>query len=365
MHLLNFNVERIIIHQVYRRDSDGNKVTPTQSHEYTNFEQSAMGEFKSRVKDAVGEGSKAVQMEVVNQGVNDLPTLIDKIIDQNDTDFATSSYDIATKLTDAQQTKSIPGGIVVVFTGTQGSQSKKFLGIIKAEVHSGYEKEVNEATNEISLKFVEELLLTPGTRLYKTAGFFEKSDTNTERLDLNDKWMVMVSDYQISKADGKAAAQYFYSDFLGCGYPDTSARITKKFFETTSLFISEMSVPAEKKSNLLNALNTYLKVDTSSTISSSDFAEKYFDDIDVQDTFTSYMKESGLPDNAFTKDIEHIESKLQFRKVNFRGNVKIIAPSETFKDLITIETIEGDIDESGSPAEWTKVIIKDRIVKQE
>ena len=175
----------------------------------------------------------------------------------------------------------------------------------------------------------------------------------------------MVSDYQISKADGKAAAQYFYSDFLGCGYPDTSARTTKKFFETTSLFISEMNVPAEKKSNLLNALNTYLKVDTSSTISSSDFAEKYFDDIDVQDTFTSYMKESGLPDNAFTKDIEHIESKLQFRKVNFSGNVKITAPSETFKDLITIETIEGDIDESGSPAEWTKVIIKDRIVKQE
>ncbi len=365
MHLLNFNVNRIIIHQVYRRNQDGNKVPPTQSHEYTNFEQSAMEAFKTRVKDALGEGSKAIQMEIANQEPNDLPTLIDQIIDQDAETFATSSCDIAKKLTDAQQTKSIPGGIVVVFSGVQGNPSKKFLGIIKAEVHSGYEKEVNKRTNEISLKFVEELLLTPGTRLYKTAGFFEKSTYDESSSDLNDKWAVMISDYQISKAEGKAAAQYFYSDFLGCGYPQTSARTTKLFYESTSLFIDELGVSEANKSNLINALTTYLKVDTSSTISASEFAEKYFDDIDIQDAFTSYMKDSGLPDNAFTKDIEHIESKLQFRKVNFRSNVKITAPSETFKELITIETIEGDPDESGSPAEWTKVIIKDRIIKQE
>lgn len=365
MHLLNFNVDRIIIHQVYRRDPDGNRVVPTQSHEYTNFEQSAMQEFKSRVKDAIGEGSKAVQMEIVNQESNDLPSLVNQLIDQDDEAFAISSYDIAKKLTDAQQTKSIPGGIVVVFSGTQGSQSKNYLGIIKAEVHSGYEKEINLKTNEISLKFVEELLLTPGTRLYKTAGFFEKADFDGVSEDLNDKWIVMISDYQISKAEGKAAAHYFYSDFLGCGYPKTSARTTKHFYESTRLFISEMDTSEEKKSNLLNALTTYLKVDTSSTISSSDFAEKYFDDIDVQDMFTAYMKNSGLPDNAFTKDIEHIKSKLQFRKVNFSSNVRITAPSEAFKNLITIETIEGDMDESGSPAEWTKVIIQDRIIKQE
>jgi len=365
MQLLNLNIDRIIIHQVYRRDQDGNKVTPTQSHEYTNFDQSAMEAFKTRVKDALGDGSKAVQMEIVNQESNDLPTLINQMIVQEDDTFPASSYDIAKKLTDAQQTKSIPGGIVVVFSGSQGHPAKKFLGIIKAEVHSGYEKEVDKKTNEISLKFVEEILLTPGTRLYKTAGFFEKANYDEHSSDLNDKWTVMVSDYQINKADGKAAAQYFYSDFLGCGYPQTSARTTKQFHESTSLFIDKLNVPAPEKSNLLNALTTYLKVDTSSTISASEFASKYFDDIDTQDAYTSHMKDSGLPDNAFTKDIEHIESKLQFRKVNFGGNVKITAPSETFKDLITIETIEGDLDESGTPAEWTKIIIKNRITKQE
>jgi len=365
MHLLNFNVDRIIIHQVYRRDQDGNKVIPTQSHDFTNFEKSAMEEFKSRVKDAIGEGSKSVQMEIVNQGVNDLPSIVNQMIEQDNEAFAVSSYDIAKKLSDAQWTKSIPGGIVVVFSGTHGSQSKKYLGIIKAEVHSGYEIEINEATNEIALKFVEELLLTPGTRLYKTAGFFEQDVYDENSTNLNDKWAVMVSDYQINKAEGKAAAHYFYAVFLGCGYPDTSARTTKMFYDTTRLFISGMNVSEEKKSDFLNALTTYLRVDTSSTISSSEFAEQYFNDLDTQDAFTNYMRDSGLPDNAFTKDIEHINSKLQIRRVNFRSNVKITAPSEIFKNLITIETIEGEPDESGSPAEWTKVIIKDRITTQE
>jgi hypothetical protein len=123
-------------------------------------------------------------------------------------------------------------------------------------------------------------------------------------------------------------------------------------------------VSEAKKNDLLNALTTYLKVDTSSIISSTDFASKYFD-VGVQDEFTSYMEESGLPTTAFTKDVEHIESKLRYRKISFSSKIKILAPSNAFKELVTIESIEGDLDESGSPLQWTKVIIKDRVSHQE
>lgn len=364
MQLLNLTIDRIIIHQIYEHDSNGNKVEPKQSHEYTRFDRDAMEAFKSRVREALGNDSKAVEMEIKDQGPTSLPFLVNEMIEQDDDTFAVSSYDIARKLTDAQHTRNIPGGIVVVFSGSQGHPAKKFLGVIKAEIHSAYEKEENEH-GEISLKFVEEVLLTPGTRLYKTAGFFEKATSVASGSDLNDKWAVMVSDYQISKTDGKAAARYFYSGFLGCGYPQTSARTTMQFYDSTKEFISGLDIPPADKSDLLNALTAYLKVGTSSVISSSEFAETYFNDIDVQDSFTSHMEECGLPSNAFTKDICHIESQLKFRKVNFGSNVKITAPSDIFNDLISIETIEGDADESGVPAEWTKVIIKDRITQQE
>ncbi|ASF46782.1 nucleoid-associated protein [Methylovulum psychrotolerans] len=272
--------------------------------------------------------------------------------------------DIAKKLTDAQQRKSIPGGIIVIFYGKQGHPLKKFLGIIKAEIHSAYEKELNKKTNEISLKYIEEALLTPGTRLYKTAGFFEKASYDETSTDLNKKWTVMVSDYQISQAEGKAAAQYFYADFLGCGYLQTSARTTKKFYESASSFIAKLDIAATDKNDLFNALTIYLKVDTSSTISSSDFASKYFD-VDTQDVFAEYMEESGLPTAAFTKDTIYIDKHLKFRKISFSKNVNITAPSEIFRNLVSIEYMEGDPDESGTPAEWTRVIIKDRITRQE
>lgn len=364
MQLLNLNINRIIIHQVYQRDSEGQKTAPMQSHEYTRFSNDAMETFKQRVVEALGESSRAVQMEIVCQETTDLPQIVEKAIDEDDDTFAVSSYDFATLLTDAQQMKSIPGGIVVVFTGTQGHPSKKFLGIIKAETHSAYEKEVDDKTGEISLKYVEEVLLTPSSKLYKTAGFFEKAAYVSPYNDLNDKWAVMVSDSQINKAGGKAAAKYFYSDFLGCGYPQTSARTTKHFYDSAKSFISGMDVSESKKSDYINALTTYLKVDTSSSIGTADFASKYFD-VDIQDAFAEHMESEGIPTASFTKDVEHITESLKFRKVKTSKNVKISAPSDSFKDLITITTIEGDQDESGTAMEWTQVIIKDKIVTQE
>jgi len=323
-----------------------------------------MEAFKTRVRDALGDGSKAVEMTIKDQARDDLPSLVNQMVEQDNDSVAVSSFDIAKKLTDAQHRRDIPGGIIVVFSGSQGHPTKKFFGIIKAEIHSAYMKSNNER-GEISLEFVEEVLLTPGSRLYKTAGFFEKATYDESSSDLNDKWTVMVSDYQISRTDGKAAAQYFYSDFLGCGYPQTSARTTKQFYQSTKTFISELDISVTQKSDLINALTAYLKTNTSSAISSSEFASTYFNDIDVQDAFSSHMRECGLPSVAFTKDICHIESQLSFRKVNFGSNVKITAPSDAFKNLITIETIDGDLDESGTPTEWTKVTIKDRITKQE
>lgn len=365
MNLLNFNVDRIIIHQVFQRDLDGSKVPPTQSHEYTRFDRSALEAFRTRVKDAIGDGSKAVQMEIVDQGDYDLPTLVDKMVSQDDEEFAVSSYDAAKILNDVQNSKSIPGGIVVVFSGTHGSSSKKFWGVMKADIYSGYKKEVNPQTNEISLEFIKELLLTPASRLYKTAVFIEKANYDTDYSNLNDKWFVLVSDSQINKADGKAAAKYFYSGFLGCGYPETSARTTKKFYEHAHKFIEDLDMPETSKVNLYNALTTYLKVDQASTVSSSEFAERYIHSIDIQDDFTCYMREQGLPGNAFTKDLEHIQTKLKFRKIKFRRNIQIQAPADKFEEFIIMEPINGNVDENGVHEKWTKVTIKDSIVGQE
>lgn len=363
MEISNLKVDRIIIHQIYQRDPEGNKISPFKSSEYTKFDIAAMEEFKSRVVEALGSGSKAVQMEIVEQDNDKLSSIVDRAILEDDKEFIESSYTIAKRLTDAQKTKSIPGGILVVFSGKYGYPEKNFLGIIKADVHSAYEKMVDYNTQEISLKFVEEVLLTPSSRLYKTAGFFEKPNDCSDN-DLNKKWTVLISDTQISQTDGKAAAMYFYSDFLGCGYPQTSARTTMQFYKATSSFISSMDITPEKKSDLLTALITYIKVDTSSSITPSEFSKRYFD-IDTQDDFKNFLTDQGLPEVSFTKDTTHIESKLKLRKISFSKNVRITAPPDVLKDFVVIESIDGDLDEVGTPERWTKIIVKDEITTQQ
>lgn len=365
MQLLNLSIDRIIIHQIHQRDHEGKEVLPTQSHEFTHLEEKALASFTKRVTDALGEGSKAVKMEIVKKDHNDLSSLVDVMIDQDNETFTVSSFDIAKKLSDSQKTKNITGGIVVVFTGTYGFPKKKFLGVMKAEIYNGYAKRVDEITKKIALEFIEELLLTPSSKLYKTIGFFEKSDYPDPCEDLNDKWVVMISDNQISQSDGKVAAQYFFSDFAGCGYPQTSARTTKQFYEAAKEFIISLNYSVEEKSDLLSALTTYLKVDRSSTVDATSFASTYFDDPTIQDSFKNFLEDRGLPSTAFTKDIEHIKSKLQSRKVVFNNNVKIVASPEIFKSDVIIKPYDGDKDESGSVQQWTQIIVKDRINPKE
>lgn len=361
MQLLNLSVDRIIIHQIHQKDKDGNSVPPTQSHEFTDFEEKALASFIKRVTDALGEGSKAVEMEILKKDKTDLPSLVDVMIDQDDENFAVSSFDIAKKLSDAQRTKNITGGIVVVFTGKQGFPSQKYLGIIKAEIYNGYAKLIDEKTKKISLDYIEELLLTPSSKLYKTVAFFEKANYSLPCDDLNNKWVVMISDNQINQSDGKAAAQYFFSDFAGCGYPQTSARTTKQFYEATKEFITTLSCPVEEQTDLINALTTYLKVDKSGTVEPSTFAASYFSDPKIQDGFKEFLEEKGLPVTAFTKDIEYIKSKLQTRKVVFNNSVKIIASPEIFKSDVIISPYEGEKDATGLAQQWTQIIVKDRI----
>lgn len=365
MQLLNLSIDRIIFHEIHQKDKEGKTVPPKASLELTDFDVSAMNSFVQRVTDALGEGSRAVQMEILKQDTNDLPTLVDKIIDHDDSTFIVSSFDIAKKLTDAQRTRSISGGVMAVFTGSQGYPAKKFLGIIKAEIYSGYQKKEDQGTKKISLEFITELLLTPSSKMYKTLAFFEKDGYDSTSAELNDKWVVMISDNQITQTDGKAAAQYFYSDFAGCCYPQTSARTTKQFYEATKEFITALKYPVEKQNDLLNALTTYLKVDTSSTVDPNIFASTYFDDVETQDNFKSHLEEKGLPVTAFTKDVEHIKTKLQFRKVVFNNNVKIIASPELFDNEVIITPYDGDKDETGAPRKWTQIIVKDRINPQE
>lgn len=204
--------------------------------------------------------------------------------------------------------------------------------------------------------------MTPSSKLFKTAAFAEKhpKSGNSVTPNLNDNWLVAVSDYQISQTDGKVAAQYFYETFLGCGYPESSARNTQKFFESVKTFIKGLELSNEEKHELNNALVCYLKLDKSGIISPDKFAQTYFDP-DTADDFMTHLGDSGVPTTSFTKDTQHVNSKLKIQKVSFgqSKNIRLLAPAEVFKDKVIMESIVSD--EEGNPVNWTKLVIKEKL----
>ncbi|MDG3556348.1 nucleoid-associated protein [Acinetobacter bereziniae] len=362
MSLTNLTVHRIIIHQIFQKTSD-TMTSPEKSTEYTNFDTKAQMDFDSRVIGALGSDSKAVSMQIIDVDSLGLPSIINKAVDDSNDDFINSSYAIAHRLAKAQFEKgrSIGGGIVVVFTGTYGAMNKKIIGVMKADIHSGYEKITTE-NGQISLKHIEDLLLTPSSKLYKTIGFCEKLDYDKSSDNLNDKWSVLISDNQISQVNGKAAAEYFYSTFAGCGYPETSARTTKFFYDATKDFILNLNEKSsEEKYELSNALTTYLKLGQSSVVNPIEFAENFFEE-SIIDDYRNHLKDRKIPITSFTKDVEHIKNQLKLHKVTFSNNVKIEADPDTFKSDISIRTIEGEKDENGNIPEWTQIIVKSKLI---
>lgn len=358
-------VDRIVIHEIFKRDENNQVVTPTQGIGLTLLDNAALATFVKRITDSVGDDSKAAEMGIKKQGAGDVPVLIDTLIGEDDNSFIIKSYDIAQKLAQAQNRINTPGGIVVVFTGKVGANRTKFIGIFKADIYSGYQKKIDPLTKRISLTFAEELLLTPDSKLYKTGIFFQRSDPRPSSDDLNDKWTVMVADTQIDRKAGKAAAQYFYDTFLGCGYLESSARTTQAFHAETKKFLKALDLTAPEKSDLYNALHTYLKTDTSGTIGVNDFAEKYFKNSDHKDNYVEYMTSIGIQTTTFTRDLEHLESSLVHHTYSFKNKVKVVVPAGDTVGLLEITEFNGESEGEGSAPKWTKIIIKDRISGQD
>lgn len=365
MQFLNATVDRIIIHQIYKKNKDEMiKKAPDKSTNFTNFEVSAMNNFKQRFDEAIGENSKAVEMLLNTEIANPLYKIVEQAIHDSDDDYISTSFEVTKKLDQAQKKASESGGIIVVFSGKCNYPARDFLGIIKAEIHSGYRKIEDINTKKISLEFLKEVLLTPGTKLYKTAAFLKKKSYDATNTDPNLNWEVWISDNQVSKAEGKAGSDYFLNTFLGFTYPETSARKTNSFYNETMRFINSIDITDEQKNNYLNALTTYLKVDKSNIINPIEFSEKYLD-IEHKSDYIDHLEDRLISKGNFVKDISEMTNKLKFRKLSFTSNISISGAPEDFKKKVSFRSIDGDEDDKGNIPIWTEIIVKDEILSQE
>lgn len=360
----NLNINQLIIHEIFKRNDDRTRHDPRYGEQLIQLDVEAKDALQQRITDALGQSSHGLEMTIqdtTNEGLWNLGKQIVEL-ENNDAQFIQLSQAIAAKLAAAQTTKVVPGGIVVVIGGTSGHPARSFMCVIKAEPHPGFIK--REDGGQLLLEYLKDLILTPQAKLYKI-GAFVQSDPAATGQQPAAGWRAFLFDDLITRGNRLGAAQYFYETFLGLAFPTNSAFQTKQFHSLTKEFIRTANVDEEKRSDLLNALTTYLKADQTATVQVAAFANTYLDTPELQDTYTNYMVQKEFPQQAIHKDLSEVVSALKQRKIVFGHNIKLIAPTEEFEGYVRLQSIDGEPDANGQIPKWTQITVRDRIRDQE
>ena len=332
--LSNLKMKRICIHQIYEMNEEREIVTPKYNNELTKLNNEGIDTLQDRIINALGGESHSIQMDIDDNSENGTFQIMVNMLECEDNEFIEKSKKIALKLAQSQNSRKIPGGIVVVFSGTVGCNNKAVVGVIKAEIHSGFT--IEDKTNSIILEYLSKLLLTPQQKLYKIAVFIEDNQNDSkEGLRNTDDFTTFIYDHNMNQSETKEAATYFYQSFLGCKIHHSNKKLTRDFYDDTREFINQLGVPDEQKVDMNTALYTYLKVSNETNISIHDFSKQYLKQ-NQRDAYEDFMETKEFPNSAIVKDLTYLKRRLKIRKIKFSSNVSVTAPSENFKDLVEI-----------------------------
>jgi hypothetical protein len=327
----NFTITRVIIHDIYKRNEDRTIQEPEYSEEIADLNADALELLRERVVNALGSQTHCLEMSIVNDDASSAFQMAAKAINAREPGFIGESKTLTLKLANAQNSRRIPGGILLIFSGKTGSANHKFLGIIKAETHNGFTKV--KRGQKLSLSILNNLLLTPQQKLYKIGMFIEVQKTTSQDGGRSpEDFKSYVYDHQMDKAETRNAALYFYETFLGCQFTPTHKKLTRDFYNLTKQYINNYEADDEARYDLGGSLYTYLKVAQSDVISVDDFADSYIPE-DGRDAYRSFMQQNEFPTVVINKDLSYIKTVLKRRRLTFTSKVKILVPDHSDGNL--------------------------------
>ncbi|QGY41557.1 hypothetical protein GM415_15990 [Pseudodesulfovibrio cashew] len=347
MECYNLRLTRMVVHEVKQRTPDG-LVPPNLGDTLEKLDRAADTTFRNRVTEAFGAGGKSVEMACTNTGSGSAFELTGKLLASSNSEFIKISEEAATKLTDAQTRTQIPGGLLIVFSGTVQNPGRPFIGYLKAEPQDGFHRTTKDGREK--LEFLKKLFLTRESKVYKIGMFVEMPSKNGS----DPEYEYFLYDKNITKKQTSQAAAYFYQGFLGLSHLKKVAKLTHDFVVRTRQFISRLPLPEEKKFDLRSALISYVKTSQNATICPSEFANDYFVDEDTRDNYEAFCQKHEIPVTAFAKDLSECKKLFEKRTIHFRKGLTLSGPAETFGDVVEVEPYTPE----GSDENWTRITVK-------
>ena len=236
------------------------------------------------------------------------------------------SQRLATHLHQMQNRTISPGLLCVIDIVVEGRHG---LVVMKLEREQGAQLELEQARNgrtHFSMSVLDNLVLTGGTKLYKTAAFL-RTGPNDDDFDMS------ACDSQHRVLDSTEMARFWLA-YIGCIVEEDARVTTSKFFNTTIEFANSFVTDLADKTHIYESLNTELRSNKRDIVP-RDFVRDFVPP-DLQRACIEYLEERHVPLRTFVKDIEDVRSALRRLTYLSEGGVRVSVP-EGQDELVVVD----------------------------
>lgn len=330
-------IEKVVIHQIFRRENMESVVPPHFNELCSELDNESLDALKKRFTKALGNNSHSMKMRIKDTSDDSVFSCLSEFwrSEKSDSDFISLSKKMTRLLTVAQDNRTMPGGVIVIVKGKVTEYKKDYIAIIKAEKHDGFNIREEEGRN--LLEYFNSLVLSPQQKLQKIGYFVFNKPSGDIIAEKNID--AYVFDSNTSAAKATAHAEYFYAKFLGLDFRTDADYITNQFYISTRSFINEsLKLTVEDKLRLQSDLRNYLESESTRVINPNDFIQRTVTDGVIIDEYLKYVEAQKIPLQDTRKYLTL--TNLKDRKMSFDNKIKLIGPSEAFKENVSIETNE-------------------------
>jgi hypothetical protein len=202
---------------------------------------------------------------------------------------------------------------------------------MKLEREEGARLELTEddsGKKSFAMSVLDNLVLTEGTRLFKTAMFLRTGDGD-------DDFRSTACDSQLHVTASDDIAR-FWLRFLGCTFTVEPRVATQRFFDSTLRFINETVTDPVSKNDLYEHLQSQLKADRR-TFSPRAFIEEYVPD-EYREAFRERLQSDRVAMASFTKDLSDIQGRLRHLAYITARGARVSVPAENAEIVDVNET---------------------------
>lgn len=203
------------------------------------------------------------------------------------------------------------------------------LVLMKLEREEGARLELTELKGKkaFAMSVLDNLVLTDGTRLFKTAMFLRTGAGD-------DDFRTAVCDTQLNVSASEDMAR-FWMRFLGCTFTVEPRVMTQRFYDSALSFINDEVTDPVQKNDLYEHLHSQIKAEKK-TFSPKAFIEEYVPE-EYQEPFRDHLMSDKVPLTNFAKDLEDIHSRLRHRAYLTTHGVKVDVPAES-ADVVDVQS---------------------------